>query len=176
MRHCLRLLYNLESTLGIKSAESLVVGFGYDRHGMVANHAIVLLSPQAPYRQETLHLSLLDERIDHAVHAVGHYDGVEWMGCTVSVPTRESGVELTGLRLHQLVVGVAIHAVHVSNLVGLDQSVIERGVVVLLLLLGSLNVDALQIIVPVVVCRSLYGSEVPSRHLGLEVLLGTFGR
>ena len=144
-----------------------MVSFSHDGDSVICHHTVVFLTPESPDGQESLHLSLLDERIDHAVHAVGHYDGVEGMSGTVSVPARKSGVELTGLRLHHLVVGVAIHAVHVSYLVGLDKSVIERGVVVLLLLLGSLHVDALQIIVPVIVCRSLYGSEVPSRHLSL---------
>jgi len=71
-----------------------VVSFGYDRHGVVANHAEVLLAPESPDWQEPLHLCLLNERADQAVDALRNDHSVEWVSGTVGVPAREGGVEL----------------------------------------------------------------------------------
>ena len=50
---------------------------------------------------------------------------------------------------------------------------IERSVVVLLLFLSTVNVNTLQISVPVVVCGSLHGCKVPTRQFCLKILLGS---
>ena len=102
-----------------------MISFGNDRHSMVCHHTVVLLAPQSPNRKKSLHFGLFNKRVDHTINAVGHYDSVERMCSTISVPAREGRVEVAALCLYNLVIGVAVHSVDIGYLVGLYQSVIE---------------------------------------------------
>ena len=139
---------------------------------MVAHHTIVFFAPQAPDGQEPLHLGLLYQRTYHSINTVGHNDGVEGVSGAVGIPAREGRIKLARLGLHNLVGSVAIHSINVGNLVGLNEGVVERGIIVFLLVEGALYINALQVGVPFVVSGAARGSKVPVRHFGSQVLLG----
>ena len=91
------------------------------------------------------------------------------MSCAVGIPAREGRVELAVACAYHLVVGVAILTVYVRNLVRLNQSVVERRVVVLLVGIGARNVDAAKVRVPLVVRGACHLGEVPCRHFCLHI-------
>ena len=151
-----------ERTVGVESAESFAVGFGYDRNAVVGHHSIGLFAPEPPDRQESLHFGLLYKRVDEAVHSLRHHQGVEGMGRAVVVPEREGGVELSSRSLDHGVGGVAVGAVDVGYHVGLYKRVVIGGVEVGLLSVGAVHAVPPQIIVPVGAGLGAGGLEIPS--------------
>ena len=51
----------------IETTESLEVGIGNHRHGVVPNHHIGLASPHVPHRQAAVLLKVCDERVYHVI-------------------------------------------------------------------------------------------------------------
>ena len=93
---------------------------------------------------------------------------------TVGVPQGESGIECSRSCLNHGVGGVAIQAVYVRNLIGLNQCMIETGVEVGFLVFCSGHVDAAQVAVPIVMCRFFHSFKVPCGHFGFHILPGAF--
>ena len=96
------------------------------------------------------------------------------MGCTVSIPQREGGIEGFPVGLYNLIFGIAVHAVNVRNLVRLDECVIEAGIVIGLLVIRTCYLNTAQVFVPISFCCFASSFEIPSRHFGVHILAGTF--
>ena len=137
------------SPLGIKALDTFGVGFGNDAHGVVANHRLRFFAPQRPDGEKTLVLTLRNHRVDKSPHLLGRHQRVERMCRAIGVPERKSGIHLRAVHcLGLLATGVAIAAIDVGDVVGLDEGVVERGVEHLHLFLRAGDVDAGEVLFP----------------------------
>ena len=138
----LRHLDGLERALRVEVAEALVVSLGNDGHAVVGNHAVVFLAPKRPYRQVSLRFGLADHRAHEGTYHFRHGQRVERVRGAVGVPGGEGGVERAVFGFRQIAVGVAVRAVNVGNVVGLDKGMIEAGVEICLFHVRAFHLDA----------------------------------
>ena len=93
---------------------------------------------------------------------------------TVSIPQREGRVESVAASLHDFILGIAVHAVYVRNLVRLNQGMVEAGIIISLFSVCTCYFDALQVVVPAFLGSQTSGFEIPSRKFGIHVFASTF--
>ena len=142
VRDGLGFLDRLPCLFHVKSAESLGIGFSHNGHAVVANHTVVVLAPQSPDGQISKCLVMQEHTAHKGIYHFGQHQGIEWMRGSVGVPGREGAVIGSTLCLSQFALGVTVHAIHVGNVVGLDERMIITGIEVGLLLVCSLHLNA----------------------------------
>ena len=101
--------------------------------------------------------------------------GIKWMCGTEGIPKAEGAV--VGLSLGHLLdlkVGVHVATIHITHGVRLHQHVIEASVEDGLLFIGTLNVDAAQLLLPSIVGGLNIVVEVPALGFGLHILASAF--
>ena len=143
VRPCAALDHRPIGFLNIDAGQVGENGVGDDRDGMVAYHAVVLLSPQVPDGQVAIGVVMAHHVVHKLCRQVGFEQEVKRMRGAEGIPQRECGVvTLTLGHLAHLVVGVHVSAIDIAHGVGLQQHVVESGVEDLLLLIGAVNIDA----------------------------------
>ena len=143
VRPCAALDHRSIGFLNIDAGQVGENGVGDDRDGMVAYHAVVLLSPQVPDGQVAIGVVMAHHVVHKLCRQVGFEQEVKRMRGAEGVPQRECGVvTLTLGHLAYLVVGVHVSAIDIAHGVGLQQHMVESGVEDLLLFLSAVNIDA----------------------------------
>ena len=118
-------------------------GIGQHGDGVVAYHAVVVLTPEVPDGEVAVG-AVVQHHVAHELGGhVGRNECVERMGGAEGVPEAEGAV--VGLSLGHLAyleVRVHVASVNVAHRVGLHQDVVQPGVEDGLLLVGTFDVDA----------------------------------
>ena len=112
---------------------------------------------------------MLDKRTDQSVDLILHDDRIQRMSRTISVPARECRIHHIILGTYNITLGVLVIAIDVSHIVRLDECMIERGIEILLLLVGALYLYARQVFVPYIICLLHRRVEIPFRQFSIKV-------
>ncbi len=156
--------HHLVGALGGDTGDALVDGLGDDGGGVIAGHGAGLAALEGPDGHACgALLGHADEGVGEVGDALRGDEGVERMGGAVGVPEREGGVvALARLELVDLLVHAAVAAVGVVEERGADGGVVERGVEDALVgLVGGLDPDARELLVPLVAGAAADALEVP---------------
>ena len=161
----------VEGLIGVEGRVALHDGIGNYGHGVVANHAPVLVGVVAPDGQHVL--GALVEMRQHRPHHVGVAGGLhqvqQRVQGPVGVPERESGV-VGALGAVDVLVEAPVLAIHVLVHGGAEKGVVEGRVEVLLVgFVRRLHHDATQLLLPLGLPGPLHGVEIPARCLGPQV-------
>ena len=124
-------------------------GIGEHGDGVVANHTVVVLSPEVPNGQIAVGLMVQHHVMDKLCSDIGRNKCVKWMSCTEGVPKAEGTMICLSLwHLFDFKVGSHIATIHIAHRIGLHQHVIKSCVEDGLLLIGTFNVNAAQLVLP----------------------------
>ena len=138
-------------------------GIGKHGNGVVANHAVVVLSPEIPDGQVAVSLVVEHHVADKLRGNVGRDERVKRMRGAEGVPKAESAVISLSLRhLLDFKVGSHVATVNVAHRVGLHQNVVKTCVEDGFLFVGALNVNAAEFSLPSVVGGLNIFVEVPA--------------
>ena len=161
----------------VDTRQPLQDGIYHDGHGMVANHAIIVLPPQLPNRQIPVIVILAY----HAVHkirgAFRFQHRIKRMGGTESIPQRKSAVMYLshGQTAHGIIRS-HILPIRVGHHIRLNHSMVECRIEYLLLMLPALYLHFPKLLVPSFVCLRLDGIERFSVGLRTQVQTGILYR
>ena len=141
---------------------------------MVANHTVVVLTPQIPNRQIAIGLLMQNHITNKLCCHIGAKQCIKGMSCTESVPQTEGTVVSLSLgHLLNLEVGIHVTSINIAHGIGLHQHMIHTSIEDSLLSIRSLDVYAGQFLLPCIVgCLSVV-VEVPALCLGFHVLACT---
>ena len=142
---------------------------------MVANHAVVVLSPKIPNREVAVGLVVQNHIFDKLCRNVRLNHGVERVGGAESVPQAECAVIRLPLRhLLDFEIGVHVAAIDIAHGVRLHQNMIQTCVKYGLLLIGAFNVDASKFFLPHVVSVLYIFVKIPTLSLSEHVFARAF--
>ncbi len=152
-------------------------GVGEDRHGVVADHAPVLVAHVRPYGQGAVDalLAVLQHALHHVGVALGLQQVEERMQGTVGVPEREHRVVGEAFGLVDVVVETTVLAVDIHIDGGVDHGMVERGVEHGFLVVGTLGLDDGELTAPFVLRLGKQLLEAFALGFGLEVAQGALG-
>ena len=170
-----RLHHSLPSLFRVDARSTFQHRVDHHGDGVVANHAVVVLPPEMPYREVAVSIVMTQHAVDKVGVAPGENQRIQGMGRPVGVPQREGSV--LGLTLRQLPDRVDrghVLAVDVRECVGLEHRVVQRRVEDFHLLRLTLHLDASQLLVPGFVGLGADGVEALPRGLDTQVLKGVF--
>ena len=170
MASCTAFHHRLISLFHINARQIGQNGISEHWDGVVANHAVVLLSPEVPDRQITVGLMMKH----HVAHKLGCHIGcnerIERMCSAEGIPQTEGTViDLSLWHLLDFVVGGHVAAVRITHGIGLHEHMVESCVENGLLLVRTLNVNACQFFLPGIMCRLYIVAEVPAGGFRLHV-------
>ena len=173
MRAGATLVHCLISFLGIYAGDFGQNGISQHRDGMIANHAVVVLSPKIPDGQVAVGL-VMENHITYKLSGhIGAEQCVQGMSGTESVPKTEGAVvRLTGRHLLNLEVGVHIPSVHIADGIGLHQHMIKTCIEDGLLGIRTFYIYACEFLLPGIVGSPRIVTEIPTLCLGLHILTG----
>ena len=166
--------HSLISLLSIYARNLGQDGISQNGNGMVANHTVIVLTPQIPDGQIAVGLLMENHIADKLSSHIGAKQCVEGMSSTEGVPEAEGTVVSLALgHLLDLEVGVHITAVNVAHGIGLHQHVVKTGIEDSLLGICTLDIYTCQLLFPSVMGRLGIIIEVPALGLGLHILART---
>ena len=92
------------------------------------------------------------------------------MSSTISIPQRECGIESTRSGFHYRIGSITIHTVHIRNLIGLNQCMIETSVEICFFIIRTVYFNTAQIVIPFIKGSSLHSFKIPGRNFCFQIL------
>ena len=92
------------------------------------------------------------------------------MSSTISIPQRECGIESTRSGFHYRIGSITIHTVHIRNLIGLNQCMIETSVEICFFIIRTVYFNTAQIVIPFIMGSSLHSFKIPGRNFCFQIL------
>ena len=124
-------------------------GICQHRDGVVADHAVIVLSPEVPNGQIAVSLVVQHHIFHKLCGDVRSNQRIEWMSGAESVPKAKSAVvSLPGRHLFDFKVSIHVTAVHIAHGIGLHQNMVQARVENGLLLVSTLHVDTAEFTLP----------------------------
>ncbi len=159
-----------ERLFRVEPPEALQVGVHYHRDRMVAYHALVVLAPQSPDRQESRRPRMFQHRADEVVDALRRENRVERMRGAERVPERQGRIVVPASSLRHLSVRSAIGTVHIRYVGRLQEEMVERRVPVRAHVRRAADeLGAPQHLVPCLRGGGARAIEIPAAYLRREV-------